>query len=164
MRVFDTSSYYKDHAIDNYIIEVLAVNKERWVTFDVSKGFSLALNSSNLRYNKATEESKLICIPDGIYEIKQSVKPNALTVSHFYHLRTVEITNSLLKEMSKLISEKCDLTKSEYIVNRDKLRDIEEYVKAAKWMVEECNQKKEGKELYEFAQKLLEQYSHECQC
>ena len=101
MRLFDTSYYYKDEVVENYLVEVLPVGKNTWITFNVKKGFSLTLNSSNLKYKKAIDEDCLIELPDGIYEIKQSVKPNVLTFVHFYHLRVTSLYSLLKQNISK---------------------------------------------------------------
>lgn len=164
IRIFDTSHYQAGEVIDNYLIEVLPANKSAWLTFNVAKRFSLVLNSSNLRYKKVTDIDDLIDLPDGIYEIKQSYKPNIQTHVHFYHLRTVDLEKKLSVEMNKLIDDRCKISRPEYFINRDKLRDIDEYIKAAKWMVEEEHDKSKGLELYEFTKKLLQQYTNECQC
>lgn len=164
MRLFDTSHYYSDESIDNYIIEVLPANRSTWVNFNVAKGFSLTLNSSSMLYRKVSDISGLIAIPDGIYEIKQSIKPNVFTVVHYLHLRTTALSNKVKDKMIQLLCDKCNITRAEFYENRNKLRDIEDYIKAAKWKVEECGDKKKGKELYEFATKLLETYSNECRC
>lgn len=163
MRVFDTSQWCDDE-IENYLIEVLPVNKSGWITFIVKKGFSLALNSSSLGYRKVTVESALRDLPDGIYEFKQSYKPNIHTLQHYYHLRVQETRKKIRAEWDKLLTNECKLSIEEFQKNRDKLRDIEEYLMAAKYKVEECLEKKEGKELYEWAVKQLELYSNECQC
>jgi hypothetical protein len=164
LRIFDTSHYCNHEDIENYIVEILPVNKSKWITFHVSKGFSLALNSSNLLYRKVGDESGLIPLPDGIYEIKQSIKPNLYTVQLYYHLRTVEFDRKIKTEREKLLSGQCSISRDDFMKNRDALREIEEYVLAAKWKVEECNEKKEGIELYKYAEKLLENYTNECQC
>jgi hypothetical protein len=164
MRVFDTSFYYADESIENYLVEVLPVNKEKWVTFYVKKGFSLVLNSSNLRYKVVSDHDQLVPLPDGIYELKLSYKPNAFTVCGFIHFRITTLLSSIQKERTKLLADKCSLERREYLLNRDRLRDIEEYVQSAQWIVEEDGDKEKGKELYEYAKKLLEQYSNECQC
>ncbi len=163
MRLFDTSHYCVD-TVENYLIEVLPVNKSNWITFHVAKNFSLALNSANLQYKKVSSNTGLISLPDGIYEIKQSIKPNIFTVIHFYHLRTSEIKSKLKNEWDKLIKDTCKITREEFYENRDKLREIDEYVMAAKFQVEECHDKVKGKETYSWANKLLEQYTNECQC
>lgn len=164
MRLFDTSYYCGDTDVENYLIEILPVNKSTWVTFHVQKNFSLALNSSNLTYKKVTDKANLIDLPDGIYEIKQSIKPNIYSVQLYYHLRTTDLQKKVSAEWNKLISDECKLSRDEYYSNRDKLREIDEYLSAAKYKVEECAEKKEGKELYEWASKLLDQYTNECQC
>jgi hypothetical protein len=164
MRLFDTSFYCPDEAVENYLIEVLPVNCDRWITFNVKKGFSLVLNSSNLQYRKAASADALTPLRDGIYEIKQSIKPNLITLNHFWHFRITNLLGDIQTERHKLLSDKCDITREEYRINRDKLRDIEEYVKAAKWIVEEDHDKVKGKELYEYSQKLLDEYTNECKC
>lgn len=164
MRVFDTSNYCTGEDISNFILEVLPPSKSSFVTFNIVGGFSLVLNSSNLRYKKANNNSQLIDLQDGVYDLSLSYKPNSFTLTKFYHLRTVALTISVRKEWKKLISDQCRLTREEYYMNRDKLREIEEYALAAKYTVEECGEKKQGKEIYEFAKKLLDQYSHECKC
>lgn len=164
MRLYDTSHYYNNQLVENYLIEVLPVNKSTWLTFHVSKNFSLVLNASSLQYKKVSKAADLIDLPDGIYEIKQSIKPNILTFNHFYHLRTTELMNTLSKEKDKLFDNICKLSANEYHANREKLRDIEEYIQGAKWKIEECGDKSKGKEMYEFAKTLLNQYSNECRC
>ncbi len=164
LRLFDTSFYCEEAPPENYLIEVLPTNKSSWVTFYVQKNFSLGLNSSNLGYRKVADVTELRDLPDGIYEIKQSYKPNIHTLVHYYHLRTVELERKLRSEWDKLIGDTCKLSREEFYKNRDKLRDIDEYISAAKWKVEECADKKQGKEMYEWATKLLEQYTNECQC
>lgn len=164
LRVFDTSYYCTDDAITNYLIEVLPVNKDKWVTFHVQKNFSLSMNSSSLGYRRVTEITQLRTLPDGIYEFKQSYKPNIDTVVHYYHLRVVELRHKLKIQWDNLIYDTCKITREEFHIQRDKLREIEEYITAAKYKIEECNEKKEGKELYEWAIKLLERYTNECQC
>lgn len=163
LRVFDTSQWC-DEAIENYLIEVLPVNKSKWLIFHVQKGFSLILNSSSLGYRKVADQSELRDLPDGIYEFKQSYKPNIHTVQQYLHLRTTETRKKIRKEWDKLVDNTCKISREEFNENRDKLRDIEEYLIAAKYKVEECHEKKQGKELYEWAVKLLEIYTNECQC
>ena len=85
MRVYDTSHYCDDDALENYLIEVLPVNKSKWITFHIQRNFSLALNSSNLGYKKVSDIADLQDLPDGIYEIKQSYKPNIHTLQRYYH-------------------------------------------------------------------------------
>lgn len=164
MRVFDTSHYCEDEVIENYLVEVLPPNINTWSVFKVKKNFSLTLNSSSLRYNRVKSIDELISLPDGIYEFKMSYKPNIRTISQFYHLRTVALRRDLQLQFNNLISEKCNIDKKDFVKSREELRNIDEYLSAAKWMVEECLDKKKGKELYTYTQELLKNYKNECKC
>lgn len=164
MRLFDTSHYCNNEVVENYLIEVLPVNKTTWITFHVQKGFSLVLNSSNLRYRKTDDYAGLVELPDGIYEFKQSFKPNIFTVQQYYHFRTTSLENVVKSERAKLIAEECKISKEDYVKNRESLNEIEEYAHAAKWLVEECLDKKKGIEMYKWAEKLLEYYKNACKC
>lgn len=164
LRVYDTSNYCGDEVITNYLIEVLPPQKSAFIQFIVQKGFSLATNSSSLRYRKVSDVTELRELPDGIYEIKQSYKPNIHTLVHYYHLRTVELRLKIKAEWNKLLDDTCKLSRTEFNEQREKLREIDEYAMAAKYKVEECHDKKGGKELYEWTLKLLERYSNECKC
>lgn len=164
IRVFDTSFYYSDEVTDNYLFEVLPVNKSNWITFPVTRHFSVVLNSSNLGYKKVSFDDELINLPDGIYEFKISYAPNFRTVKHFYYLRVTQLLNKIQKKRQDLLNDRCSISREEFVLNRDTLRDIEEYLTAAKYMIEECHNKDKGKELYEYSQKLLNDYSNECKC
>lgn len=163
LRIFDTS-HYGDDTIENYMIEVLPPSQSKWINFFVKKNFSLALNSSNLRYVIVGDTDGLIALPDGIYEFKQSYKQNIKTVVHYLHLRVTSLMHKLKAEKDKLLAETCKISREEFIQNRNALREIEEYIEAAVYKVEDCSDKKKGLELYEWAKKLLEQYSNECKC
>lgn len=164
MRVFDTSHYCQNEVVDNYLLQVLPVNKAVWITFHVKKGFSVALNSSNLNYNRASTTTDLVDLPDGIYEMKLSYKPNSYTLVQYSHFRITTIVLKIRNERDKVYSNKCNLSKEEFKANLAKLDDIEGYVNAAKFKVEEKLEKRQGIELYQWATKLLEQYTNECQC
>lgn len=163
MRLFDTSFYNIEDSITEYVVEVLPVNGTQWISFPVGKYFSLVLNSANLLYT-TIGAAGLVDLPDGIYEFKQSYNPKSLTTNHFYHLRTTELTNKIKTEVDKLLCKVCQLSREEYKQNRNKLREIQDYAEAAVFKVEEMLEKKLGIELYEWAVKLLEQYSNECKC
>ena len=164
MRIFDTSSYCTGENVENFLVGVLPPSKGQETIFHILKGFSLVLNSSNLGYKKAKDSGELLDLHDGIYELSLSHKPNIHTLTKFYHLRVVQLLRKTRKQWAKLIDKECKLSREDFYSSRDKLREIDEYALAAKYQVEELGDKKKGKETYDFAQKLLEQYSHECKC
>lgn len=164
IRIFDTSNYCTDDVIENYLIEVLPVNKDSWITFHVQKNFSLALNSSSLQYNKVSSESDLIDLADGIYEIKQSYKPNIHTVCHYYHLRTTSLNIKYLELLCTHFNEECSKDKSTYINEIKQLTKIKQYIDAAKYLVDYKHNKECGVRLYNQAVELTKIFEDGCGC
>lgn len=164
MRVIDTSHYCDDTKLENYLIEVLPVNKTKWVTFQVQKNFSLTLNSSNLLYKIVSDSANLVDLPDGIYEIKQSYKPNLHTLSHYYHLRTSALNLKYVELLCKHFSNECKKDERVYIAENQQLVKIKQYIDAAEYMVSEEHDKEAGIKFYNQAVELIKEFEHECGC
>jgi hypothetical protein len=164
MTLFDTSKYCEDEAIENYLVEVLPVNKSTWVTFYVQKGFVLTLNSSNLGYKKVNNTTDLIDLPDGVYEIKQSYKPNIHTVSHYYTLRTAALQLKYVELLCAHFGKKCDKSDEVYLQETKALTQIKQYIDAAEYVVGEKHEKECGIEYYNQAIELIKQFENECGC
>lgn len=164
MRLFDTSKYCDEDTITNYLIEVLPVNRSKWVTFHVQKGFSLTLNSSNLGYRKVNDTADLADLPDGIYEIKQSYKPNVHTLAHYYHLRTHALTLKYVEVLCKHFNEECKKDERVYNEETMHLAKIKQYIEAAEYMVSEKQNKDCGIRFYNQAVDLIKEFEHECGC
>lgn len=164
MRLFDTSNFCEADTIENYIIEILPTNKSTWVTFHVQKNFSLSLNSSNLGYRKVADVEDLRDLPDGIYEIKQSYKPNVHTVVHFYHLRTTTITLKYIELLCNHFKNECKKEESVYTAEAQHLIKIKQYIDAAEYMVGEKHEKECGLRFYNQAVELIKQFENECGC
>jgi hypothetical protein len=163
IRIFDTSQYGTE-VIANYLIEVLPVNKNNWVTYRVDKEFSLTLNSSNLGYKKVNNTADLVSLPDGIYEIRQSYKPNASVVIHYYHLRTVELRLKYLELLCNHFNDECKKDMRTYATEADKLTHIREYIEAAEYSTNDRHDKKTGIKYYNKAIDLLKEFEDGCGC
>lgn len=164
MRLFDTSKYCEDDTIENYLVEILPVNKSVWVPFYVQKNFSLAANSSNLGYKKVPTTDMLVDIPDGIYEIKQSYKPNILTLVHFYHLRTTALTLKYVELLCSHFANECKKDEKTYIQEAQHLTKIKQYIDAAEYKVSEQHDKECGIRFYNQAVELIKQFENDCRC
>lgn len=164
MRIFDTSKYCDDVDIDNYLIEILPVNKSKWLTFHVQKNFSLTVNSSSLGYKKVSDVAYLVDIPDGIYEIKQSYKPNIDTLSHYYHLRTAAINMKYIELLCKHFARECKKEERTYNEETMVLSRIKQYIDAAEYMVGEKHEKECGIRFYNQAAELIKSFENECGC
>lgn len=164
LRLFDTSQYCDDD-IENYLIEVLPPNKTQWVTFNVQKNFSLILNSSNLQYKKVSKSEDLADLPDGIYEIKQSYKPNIHSLSKYYHFRLVSITLKYVEQLCNHFSKQCSLTDLQFEEITDELTLIRNYLDAAKYEVEIYHNKSQGIAYYNKAVELIKKLDENaCGC
>lgn len=164
LRLFDTSLYCEE-SIENYLIEVLPANKSTWVTFLVQKNFSLILNSSSLQYNKVTSTDELIDLPDGIYEIKQSYKPNIHTLSKYYHFRTIALQLKFAEKLCYHFAKTCTLTDRQFEDVTDELTLVRHYMDAAKYEVEIYHNKAQGIEYYNTAVELLKKLDENgCGC
>jgi len=163
MRIFDTSTYC-DEIVENYLIEILPVNKSTWVTFHVQKEFSLVLNSSNLGYRRVSDSTQLMDLPDGIYEIKQSYKPNVHTLAHYYHLRTQALQLKYIELLCKHFDNECKKEDRVYMAESQHLMQIKQYIDAAEYSVSDKHDKQNGINLYNRAVELIKQFENECGC
>lgn len=164
MRLTDTSKYCEEINIDNYLIEILPVNKKDWKVFYVHKDFNLTVNSSSLGYKIVSDTNCLIDLPDGIYEIKQSYKPNSKTVVHFLHLRTVALVLKYMELICSHFSNKCTTDKREHEINSLKLIKVKQYIDAAEYSVSEKHDKQQGINFYNKAVSLLDELDKHCGC
>lgn len=163
LKLEDTSNYCGEE-IRNYIIEVLPVNRDTWVTFHVQKEFDLILNSSNLGYKKASESADLVDLPDGIYEFKQSYKPNIHTMAKYYHMRTVAIDMKYGELLCAHFQEECK--KDERVFNQETihLAKIRQYIDGAQYAVAIKHDKEDGIKFYNQAVELIQQFENDCGC
>lgn len=164
MLVVDTSAYVSISSVDNLLLEVLPPSGIKWVTYRVAPHFLFTLNSSNLKINQVNDTSNLADLPDGIYELKISHKPNFSTHRHFLHFRYSKLFSDYKQQICKLYSEQCSFNKSEFEDKKKQLMEIKFLMDAAKYQVEECHEKKKGLELYEDAKQLLSRYKDSCGC
>lgn len=162
--IYDSSNYCDGEDISNYLIEILPVNKTSWITFYVQKDFRLVLNSSNLRYKRVDAKNQLIDLPDGIYEIKQSYKPNIQTLSHYYHLRTTAVDLKYTELLCSHFSDECKKNERTFNEEGRHLIKIRQYIDAAIYVVSEEHDKEKGIRFYNQAVELIKQYENECAC
>lgn len=164
MRLVDTSKYCDDEELDNYLIEVLPVNKKDWRVFHVHRDFSLTLNSSSLGYKIVSDVAQLVDLADGIYEFKQSYKPNSKTVVHFMHLRTSQLTLKYLHLLGQHFENKCTTDARQHELDSMKLMKVKQYLEAAEYSVADQHDKVQGINFYNKAISLLDELDKHCGC
>jgi hypothetical protein len=160
----DTSIYMPFEDPENFLLEILSPTVSRWISYQVNAGFSLTLNGSSLKMQSAKTSNELQSLPDGVYTLRMSVKPNFSTLVEFDHLRTVQVQRKYDEVLCNLYSTQCSITRKEFEEKRKQLLSILMDLKAAIAKVEICHEKAEGIDLYEKVKKDLKKFSDECGC
>lgn len=154
LRINDSSWYNESLTVECGLLEVTPPGYSKAVNFNVDKAFSIVLNSSNLKLAKAKVFRDLKALPDGVYKIKYSIKPNEALWIQYDYMRV----NTLLKDYyTQLCQAKLQPYPSDRKVKDElkRLAEIRTYIDAAKVEVEECGNRKRGIELYNYAKELI---------
>ena len=144
---------------ENLLIEILAPNKSKWITYPIVKNKGFIANSVNLKMSTSIQN-----LPDGIYEIKFSHKPNFATQELFYHFNVKNLRKDYLDKLAELYNERCEITKRQFEENRYKLLMIDIDFLALEYMIEINHEKEKAKELYDKIKEDLKKYGNECGC
>lgn len=162
LRLADNSFYNPALPVTNGILEVTPPGYDCPVIFNVDQYFNVGLNSTTLKINTGMADSQLGALPDGVYAIKYSIKPNNSLFVEYDMLRNCQQVHQYINEICKLFTAKCDLTKKDFECKRTKLIWIRELIDAAKYKVDECGERKEGLALYNEATNLLKELNKNC--
>lgn len=157
LRVADSSWYNKKITVECGSLEVTPPGYANAVAFNVDKEFSLVLNSSNLKLKKSKVFSDLGPLPDGVYKIRYSIKPNEDLWVEYEYLRVDSLIKSYMEQLADLRVQPCEMNSELKRKIRD-LKEIRVYIDAAKAEVEFRHNRQRGIDLYEFANKLLKQF------
>lgn len=155
--VKDLSIYITDP--ENLLIEILGPTSSKWITYPIVKNKGFIVNSVNLKLSTSLQN-----LPDGIYEIKFSYKPNFATHQLFYYFNVKNLRKTYLDKITELYDERCEITKAKFEENRYKLLMIDMDFLALEYMTEINHEKEKAKELYEKIKEDLKKYGNECGC
>lgn len=153
LRIND-SSFYNDVDIECGLLEIIPPGYTKSVNFNVAENFSIVLNSSNLKLAKVRVFRDLKDLPDGVYSIRYSIKPNSEAWVEYDYMRV----NILLHDYYRLL---CAAKLQPYPESREviekikRLSEIRTYIDAAKVEVEECGNRDRGLQLYNYAKELI---------
>lgn len=157
LHLFDTSSYAKGLDVTCGRLEILVPGFRYAKIIDPVPYFNLAINAKDLELVPQSA-SALPALPDGIYNIKYSVSPNELVYTEFDFLRTQSFEIDLLNARCDIDLDTCTPS-SDIIDQLKKLRDIEDYIKAAQGAVYGGDLEK-GAALYMYARTLFERFKN----
>jgi hypothetical protein len=154
LRITDGSFYNPKIEVECGILEITPPGYVDPVIFNVKDGFSTVFNASNLKLSKVKVYSKLNALPDGVYKVKYSVKPNEDLWIEYEYLRINKFLKDYNEQLCKLKLQPAPITGEV----KDRIKHLIEtkiYVEAGKVEVEECGNRLRGIELYNYGQKLL---------
>lgn len=155
LRLADNSVYNSEIDVENAILEITPPGYACAVFYGLEKGFNSMFNSGSLRINVAKKPKDLVIIPDGVYKIKFSVKPNTQLFVEYDMLRTCQLQKSLAQSIGNLFRERASLLKRDFDSKLDQLTWIKQLAEASKYMVDELEDSNEGVNLYNESVRLL---------
>jgi hypothetical protein len=162
-RLEDSSEYNPKIPIECGLVEVTVPGFKYSKTFEVKPYFNFALNASILDIAKAKSHKDLVDLPDGIYNIKYSVKPNTVLNVEYDYFRTAKLMERFAKVSCDFLDSRPKLTKQEFLSKQKDLFWIKLLIDSSKYKVEECGDSEKGIELYNEASDLLKKYVF-CSC
>ena len=163
LRLFDTSLYAEDLAIDCGTLRITSPGFNLPVAIEILKGFNIVLNACSLGLQRTNCQDASQPIPDGIYVINYSVAPNTSVFVEYNHLRTTQTINKYFNLLCDLEMSGCE-PGADVKEKLEELRLIISFIDAAKAKVEYGHEPQAGMELLIYAQKRLNKYATECAC
>lgn len=157
-RLEDSSEYNPDIPIECGIIEVTVPGFKYSKKFDVKPYFNFALNASLLDIARAKSYRELVDLPDGVYNIKYSIKPNQVLNVEYNYFRTTKLLERFAKVTCEFLDQRSKLTRKDFVVKQKDLFWIKLLIDSSKYKAEECEDIEKGIELYNEASDLLKKY------
>lgn len=164
MRLIDASRYLSTLTVANALLEITPPGFTCPVVFEVEKDFNRTFNSATLEIAASASYNDLVPLPDGVYEIKYSVNPNAKIYVEYSLLRNCRLTKQYSAAICQLFQDRSKICKKEFEDRRRELIWIKELIDASKYMVEELQDPEEGLNLYNEAAKLVSKINAETIC
>lgn len=146
----DVSVYNPDIATSNTYLSIIPPNFSTATIFEYPTNSLIPINSNLFKWTATNSYSGLSDLPDGLYEIDQSVSPNCAIQRSYNYFRITALKTSLLEKVSDQFNLQvgscfgCSKDESWY-------KQIFEYLQwldMAKYMAEECGKIEEAKIIY----------------
>jgi hypothetical protein len=161
LRIVDISNYIDALPVDCSRIEITVPGFISPVPVEVTKEFSINLDTCKLSLQATGCNNDTYPLPDGIYVIRYSVSPNDKVYVEYNHLRMTQTMNNYYLKIGTYDQICC----GPLVNQKEKMRQfqlIKSFLDAAKGKVENRHEPYSGMELFQYAQRLLEK-THFCQ-
>lgn len=163
-RIKDLSYYNPKIATENALIHIKSPGFTKHQGFKVKPYFDMAFNASLLNIGPARTKKELIDLPDGLYNINYSIKPNDQIYVEYDYFRIMRLLYKYYKSVDELFNKRFKITKADFERNRKELMWIKELIDVSKYKVEECGEFDKGMEIYNEANFLLNSHTLNCAC
>jgi len=159
LRLVDNSYYNPDFEVENGILEILPPGASCYQYFEVQPYFNTSFNTASLGLLLRSSVSATLPLPDGVYNIKYSVKPNQFLMVEYNLFRNCQLLMKWKVEACKLRAAKHNLTRAQFESYLKELNNIKEDIDASKYMVEEFNDIQRGTDMYNESYESLKRYT-----
>lgn len=97
----DVSVYNSDIDTENPFLSIMPPNFTEGFLFEYPIGKTIPINSNIFKWTNTPYYNSLSDLPDGLYQIEQSVKPNELVKKSYIYFRITYLKTKLLEKVSE---------------------------------------------------------------
>ena len=157
----DVSQYNPDLPVEDPILAITPPDFATTYAVGYIKNTFIPITSNAFQWTNTPDYIKLMDLPDGLWKIEQSIKPNGKMKKEFKYFRITSLKKQILDCASKLLDNAC----ADTISSNNDIKDYFIYLQlldSAKYMVEECCMHNEGKIIYNQVKKEFNQKCKDC--
>lgn len=157
----DVSQYNPDLPVIDPILAITPPDYATTYAIGYVPGTFMPITSNAFQWTSSDSYGGLMNLPDGLWHIQQSVKPNGKINKSFKYFRITSLKKQILDCVAKLLDNTC----TDPISVDNNTKDYFIYLQlldSAKYMVEECCLHNEGKIIYNQVQKEFNQKCKDC--
>lgn len=164
LSIMDKSYYNPDIPVQDPKLAIKAPSSETELFFTVKPNTEFILNSNHLGITNTLSAPELKCLPDGNYSIRYMICPHDQLFTKLNYFNICTAYGKLMEMYCELDLPYCDTDSivGDVKLKLSKLEDIERYLKAAKYMAEECNEPIRATKLYRAAIGSINKYGKNC--
>lgn len=158
----DASYYNPDIVVTNAKLDLQYPNSSNYVNIPVGKNFSYVINSNTIGLTNVINSNGLSDLPEGIWTIKYSICPNDELYVEYTFLRNIKQLIKYYNLFCKIEIDKCN--RKQYLEDLKKIREIKDIIDASQYLADDCGKYEKSIELYDEAEKMLNEFTNDCQC
>jgi len=163
MYIQDTSVYNPDVEVENPLLKITPPNFSTQYVVEYPVSSLIVFNSNALGWTNTSDYEQLSVLPDGLWVITQSVKPNDCIYKTYNHFRIVNLKKSILCYVSEQLDSSdsnCDLSSYWY----EDFFKLLQFLESAKYIAECCGNTKKATVMYNYVNNQFKKYNCQSGC